>query len=130
MYDLVVSRLSSFGYDLQPGDQQKIEYSIALVSEYIKNFCNIYGDLPERLKYYTVDKICGDFLKSKLLTGNLQFSDINFSSPVVKSITEGDSSVAFAVDKSQTPAQMLTSFIDNLLAFDKNILYRFRRLEW
>ena len=114
MYDLVVSRLSSFGYDLQPGDQQKIEYSIALVSEYIKNFCNIYGDLPERLKYYTVDKICGDFLKSKLLTGNLQFSDINFSSPVVKSITEGDSSVSFAVDKSQTPAQMLTSFIDNL----------------
>lgn len=130
MYDLVVSRLSSFGYDLQPGDQQKIEYSISLVSEYIKNFCNIYGDLPERLKYYTVDKICGDFLKSKLLTGNLQFSDINFSSPVVKSITEGDSSVSFAVDKSQTPAQMLTSFIDNLLAFDKNILYRFRRLEW
>ena len=121
MYDLVVSRLSSFGYDLQPGD---------LVSEYIKNFCNIYGDLPERLKYYTIDKICGDFLKSKLLTGNLQFSDINFSSPVVKSITEGDSSVSFAVDKSQTPAQMLTSFIDNLLAFDKNILYRFRRLEW
>lgn len=130
MYDLVVSRLSSFGYDLQPGDQQKIEYSISLVSEYIKNFCNIYGDLPERLKYYTVDKICGDFLKSKLLTGNLQFADINFSSPVVKSITEGDSSVSFAVDKSQTPAQMLTSFIDNLLAFDKNILYRFRRLEW
>ncbi len=130
MYDLVVSRLSSFGYDLQPGDQQKIEYSISLVSEYIKNFCNIYGDLPERLKYYTIDKICGDFLKSKLLTGNLQFSDINFSSPVVKSITEGDSSVSFAVDKSQTPAQMLTSFIDNLLAFDKNILYRFRRLEW
>lgn len=130
MYDLVVSRLSSFGYDLQPGDQQKIEYSISLVSEYIKNFCNIYGDLPERLKYYTIDKICGDFLKSKLLTGNLQFSDINFSSPVVKGITEGDSSVSFAVDKSQTPAQMLTSFIDNLLAFDKNILYRFRRLEW
>lgn len=130
MYDLVVSRLSSFGYDLQPGDQQKIEYSISLVSEYIKNFCNIYGDLPERLKYYTVDKICGDFLKSKLLTGNLQFADINFSSPVVKSITEGDSSVSFAVDKSQTPAQMLTSFIDNLLAFDKNILYRFRRFEW
>lgn len=130
MYDLVVSRLSSFGYDLQPGDQQKIEYSISLVSEYIKNFCNIYGDLPERLQYYIVDKICGDFLKSKLLTGNLQFSDINFSSPVVKSITEGDSSVSFAVDKSQTPAQMLTSFIDNLLAFDKNILYRFRRLEW
>ncbi|MEE3324196.1 MAG: hypothetical protein VZR33_02590 [Methanosphaera sp.] len=130
MYDLVVSRLSSFGYDLQPGDQQKIEYSISLVSEYIKNFCNIYGDLPERLKYYTIDKICGDFLKSKLLTGNLQFADINFSSPVVKSITEGDSSVSFAVDKSQTPAQMLTSFIDNLLAFDKNILYRFRRLEW
>ena len=115
MYDLVVSRLASFGYDLQLGDQQKIEYSIALVSEYIKNFCNIYSDLPERLKYYTVDKICGDFLKSKLLTGNLQFADINFS---------------FAVDKSQTPAQMLTSFIDNLLAFDKNILYRFRRLEW
>ena len=130
MYDLVVSRLTSFGYDLQLKKKKKIEYSIALVSEYIKNFCNIYGDLPERLQYYIVDKICGDFLKSKLLTGNLQFSDINFSSPVVKSITEGDSSVSFAVDKSQTPAQMLTSFIDNLLAFDKNILYRFRRLEW
>ena len=130
LFNLVVSRLLSFGYQLQDGDNDKINYSCRLVSEYIHNFCNIYGPLPKRLTFYTVDKICGDFLKSKLMTGNLSFNDIDFNVPAVKSLTEGDASASFAVDSTTTPAQRLQSFIDLLAAPDKNILYRFRRLEW
>lgn len=130
LYPLVVSRLLSFGYQLQDGDNDKINYSCRLVSEYIHNFCNIYGPLPKRLTFYTVDKICGDFLKSKLMTGNLSFNDIDFNAPAVKSLSEGDASASFAVDSTTTPAQRLQSFIDLLAAPDKNILYRFRRLEW
>ena len=130
LYPLVVSRLLSFGYQLQDGDNDKINYSCRLVSEYIHNFCNIYGPLPKSLTFYAVDKICGDFLKSKLMTDNLVFNDIDFNAPAVKSLTEGDASASFAVDSTTTPAQRLHSFIDLLAAPDKNILYRFRRLEW
>lgn len=130
LFNLVVSRLLSFGYQLQDGDNDKINYSCRLVSEYIHNFCNIYGPLPKRLTFYTVDKICGDFLKTKLMTGNLSFNDIDFNAPAVKSLTEGDSSASFAVDSSTNPAKRCANFIDLLSAPDKNILYRFRRLEW
>lgn len=130
LFNLVVSRLLSFGYQLQDGDNDKINYSCFLVSEYIHNFCNIYGPLPKRLTFYTVDKISGDFLKTKLMTGKLSFNDIDFNAPAVKSLTEGDASASFAVDSTTTPAQRLQSFIDLLAAPDKNILYRFRRLEW
>lgn len=130
LFNLVVSRLLSFGYQLQDGDNDKINYSCRLVSEYIHNFCNIRGLLPPRLTFYTVDKICGDFLKSKLMTGNLSFNDIDFNAPAVKSLTEGDASASFAVDSSTNPAKRCADFIDLLATPDKNILYRFRRLEW
>lgn len=130
LFNLVVSRLLSFGYQLQDGDNDKINYSCRLVSEYIHNLCNIYGPLPKRLTFYTVDKICGNFLKTKLMTGNLSFNNIDFDAPAVKSLTEGDASASFAVDSSTTPAQRLQSFIDLLASLDKIILYRFRRLEW
>ena len=82
------------------------------------------------MTFYTVDKICGDFLKSKLMAGNLSFNDIDFNAPAVKSLTEGDASASFAVDSSTNPAKRCADFIDLLAAPDKNILYRFRRLEW
>lgn len=130
MYESVTERLNMFGYEIQEGDEPKIIYSIGLITENIRNFCNINGDLPEKLKYYSVDKICGDFLKTKLMTGNLSFEDIDFNAPTVQSITEGDTSVTYAVGASDSEAQKMTKFIDTLNATDKNILYRFRRFEW
>lgn len=130
MYEAVTDRLNMFGYEMQEGDEPKIIYSIGLITENIRNFCNINGDLPEKLKYYSVDKICGDFLKTKLMTGNLNFGDIDFNAPTVQSITEGDTSVTYAVGASDSEAQKMTKFIDSLNATDKNILYRFRRFEW
>lgn len=130
MYEAVTDRLNMFGYEMQEGDEPKIIYSIGLITENIRNFCNINGDLPEKLKYYSVDKICGDFLKTKLMTGNLSFEDIDFDAPTVQSITEGDTSVTYAVGASDSEAQKMTKFIDSLNATDKNILYRFRRFEW
>lgn len=130
MYESVTERLNMFGYEIQEGDEPKIIYSIGLITENIRNFCNLYGDLPEELKYYSVDKICGDFLKTKLMTGNLSFEDIDFNAPTVQSITEGDTSVTYAVGASDSEAQKMTKFIDSLNATDKNILYRFRRFEW
>lgn len=130
MYEAVTDRLNMFGYEMQEGDEPKIIYSIGLITENIRNFCNINGDLPEKLKYYSVDKICGDFLKTKLMTGNLSFEDIDFNAPTVQSITEGDTSVTYAVGASDSEAQKMTKFIDSLNATDKNILYRFRRFEW
>ncbi len=130
MYESVTERLNMFGYEIQEGDEPKIIYSIGLITENIRNFCNINGDLPEKLKYYSVDKICGDFLKTKLMTGNLSFEDIDFNAPTVQSITEGDTSVTYAVGASDSEAQKMTKFIDSLNATDKNILYRFRRFEW
>ncbi len=130
MYESVTERLNMFGYEIQEGDEPKIIYSIGLITENIRNFCNINGDLPEKLKYYSVDKICGDFLKTKLMTGNLSFEDIDFDAPTVQSITEGDTSVTYAVGASDSEAQKMTKFIDSLNATDKNILYRFRRFEW
>ena len=130
MYEAVTDRLNMFGYEMQEGDEPKIIYSIGLITENIRNFCNLNGDLPEKLKYYSVDKICGDFLKTKLMTGNLSFEDIDFNAPTVQSITEGDTSVTYAVGASDSEAQKMTKFIDSLNATDKNILYRFRRFEW
>ena len=130
MYESVTERLNMFGYEIQEGDEPKIIYSIGLITENIRNFCNINGDLQEKLKYYSVDKICGDFLKTKLMTGNLSFEDIDFDAPTVQSITEGDTSVTYAVGASDSEAQKMTKFIDSLNATDKNILYRFRRFEW
>ena len=59
MYNDVVERLGMFGYEIQEGDEQKINYSSNVVAEHIKNFCNLNSEsLPAKLKYYAIDKIC------------------------------------------------------------------------
>ena len=131
MYNDVVERLGMFGYEIQEGDEQKINYSSNVVAEHIKNFCNLNSEsLPTKFKYYAIDKICGDFLNTKFLTGSLEFNDIDFTSPLVKSISEGDTSVSYETGQNDSPSQKIKSFIDGLNLEDKNNLYRFRRFDW
>lgn len=91
MLDDVKQRLESFGYVTTPADDWPLSFCIDKVQTHIKNSCNV-SEVPEGLRSVAVDMACGEFLFGKKQSG--QGVGIDFEA-VVKSITEGDTTVTF-----------------------------------
>lgn len=129
IFDEVIKRLESFGYTYTQSDIHNIDYAIAKIGTYIKNFCNI-EEIPERLQFVYIDIVCGEFLQEKKSSGQLKLSDLDLSKPALKSISEGDTNISYATGEgSQTDEQKLDSLINCLLNY-QNQLYKFRRIVW
>lgn len=106
-----------------------INYAINKVENHIKNYCNI-SKIPDGLYELLVDGVCGELLKT-LKDSNLLNAENFDLDTAVKSITEGDVSVTYAVNEgSATDEQKLTALINSLADIDKNCLTRYRRLNW
>ena len=119
--DLVIARLTMFGVTLEETDTPMIEYGIEFIGLKIKNFCNI-EEIPEELDYEWANAVCADFLRMKLSTGSLE----NVSG-IVKSITEGDTTISYS--ESGTPESQLLECISRM-ALDISGLVRFRKMVW
>ena len=68
--EMVVQRLTMFGYVPTPEDTPHIEFELNLILDYVKNYCNI-TEIPEILDRRIVDRVCGSYLFGKKNSGTL-----------------------------------------------------------
>ena len=123
----VVVRLKQLGYVANESDYEQIEFELAKVINYVKNYCNITS-IPDILDYRIIDRVCSDFLYYKKNSGSL--NGFNYDT-VIKSIKEGDTTLTYAVGQGEdTPENRFDAFVKQLeRGFDKWITPH-RRLRW
>ena len=123
MYDDVVKRLKTFGYEVTANDECLLDFLIEKTENYIKSYCNIDA-VPDGLKYFAIERIVGEFLSQKKSIGQLDGIDVE---KVVRSISEGDTSVTYAVGDSESA---LDSVISRLMTRVAQEMLAYRRLSW
>ena len=130
MTGIVKKRLEGFGYSPSDEDNALLEFCIKRVGDDIRNFCNIpeSTDIPKELSSVVTDRVCGEFLFVKRISGQLKFGDLDISAAAVKQIVEGDVSVSFC--ESSSNGERLDGLIDRLISCGERELVRFRRIRW
>lgn len=121
MLKMAVKRLEELGYEVKGADSELLLFCKNKVENYIKNYCNLPA-VPEGLIEIFIDRICGEFLFSKLRSGNL--NPENFEDSEIKSISEGDVSVTFS-DSNKTE-----KLIEGLLRSGGGELNCYRKIRW
>lgn len=123
----IIGRLKQLGYVATEADHEQIEYELQLVTDYVKNYCNI-TTIPDILDYRIVERVCGAFLFNKKNTGSLRGFDYD---TVVKELKEGDTTVKYAVGQGEdTPENRFDTVVKAMeRGFDKWIT-PYRRLRW
>lgn len=124
----VVERLVSLGYDIKEGDQTSIVSETVRAERYICNFCNI-KKVPKELYAVAVDMAAGQFLKEKLATGAKTCEGVDFENDNIKQITEGDVSITYNSDNSNSATAKYNALLDSLCNRDSELL-AFRKLRW
>lgn len=124
----VVERLNTLGYNLNEGDIVTLQFAINGTEQYIKNFCNI-SEIPKELYYVAVDMAAGTLLKTKQGIGISTLEGIDLESDNIKSITEGDVSVTYNSDSSNSATARYNALLDKLCN-RKDELIPFRKLRW
>lgn len=128
MIDDVTTRLASFNYEVVASDAWVLSFIIDKVSKNIIQDCGVYDPvtskmiIPEGLKEIAVDRVVGEFLLSKKSTGQLTGFDLDAA---IKSISEGDISIAYAV----TPEERLNMLIGHLMHNEVD-LSMYRCIRW
>lgn len=130
MIGLFKERLEGFGYSASDEDNALLALCHQSVEDSIRNFCNIPEscDMPKGLSSIIVDRVCGEFLFVKRMSGKLKFDDRDISAAAVKQIVEGDVSVSFADGPSD--GERIDLLIDRLLHCGERELVKFRRIRW
>lgn len=127
MFEDVVERLESFGYEVTEADNWMIEFFIQKIENSIKADCNINA-IPGELHEIAVDMVVGEFLLNKKSRGQLEGFDLEAA---VKQIHEGDTSVTFAIgDGSKTPEERLDELILYLMNYGKGKFAAYRCIKW
>lgn len=121
MYEDVVLRLESLGFTVEPAtDDWVLNYLIGKVTNTIKNECNV-TKIPEGLHHVAVDMVCGEFLQMK--RGGGQLDELR----VLKQISEGDTTLAFATDGESITFDGLVYI---LLNSGRDQFITYRKLKW
>ncbi len=120
-YNKVCSRLQSLGFE-DTVDEMVVEILHSKVTTDILTKCNIKS-IPNTHEVFIIDRICGEFLSTKLANGSLS-ADTEL---ITSSVSAGDTSVNFHVD-SISKNDRLQLIFDNLMkAGDFNCL---RKMRW
>ena len=123
----VLNRLESFGYTLKDTDDWMISFAAQKVESSIKNECNVTS-IPDGLKNVVVDMICGEFLYSLKISGNLECFNLDTA---LKSVQAGDTKVDFAVGQgSKTPEQRLDALLSYLITYGRGEFACYRKIRW
>lgn len=126
MIQIVIERLSSFGYVAIESDNLLLGFIIEKVTNHIKNQCNT-EIIPKGLFQVAVDMVVGEFLLGKKSIGVLPGFDLEVA---VKSIQEGDTNITFAIGQgSSTPEQRLDRLINYLMHNEVDFV-SYRTIKW
>lgn len=129
MLERVKTRLQSFGYVLQDGDEVILIFSIEKVTNTIKNDCNV-SEIPDGLMNIAIDMVVGEFLtvKKTFSPNDIAGLDLDYA---VKQLQEGDKNTVFATGKgSLTAEQRLNNLLNYLLTYGRDEFSCYRRIRW
>ena len=130
MRDDIILRLASLGYTFnEEKDGWVIGFIIDKVTNQIKNETNL-TQIPEGLYQIAVDMVCGEFLKAKKASGDLDNFDVDLNVALLSKETQGDTSFSWAIDKTLSAEERLNYLIDHLLNYGKPQFLAFRRFKW
>lgn len=124
----VSERLSALGFKDVQNEEAILRYNIRKAEDILKNKTNQIF-VPDGLKTAWIDMATGMFLQDLKQTGKLMSSDFDFSAPV-KSITEGDTSVTYALSESLSPAAEFEKMINHMINPSEDIIAKYRKLVW
>lgn len=122
--DRVLQRLASFGCTAP--DEWAVQFCIDKAENHIKNQIN-RTDIPAELAEVLTDRACGEYLQAAFAAGKLELESLDLTN-AVQSVSEGDTSVTFASDSSDSAR--LTALINRLLSTGEDDLLCFRKLRW
>lgn len=124
----VILRLQSLGYDINEGDTVTLEFVINGVEQYIKNFCHI-DTIHNELYAVAVDMATGTLLRTKQAIGINTCEGVDFESGNIKQISEGDVSITYNSDNSNSATAKYNALLNSLCNRDEE-LKTFRKLRW
>ena len=122
--DRVLQRLASFGCTAP--DEWAVQFCIDKAENYIKNQIN-RTDISAELAEVLTDRACGEYLQAAYASGKLELESLDLTN-AVQSVSEGDTSVTFAADASDSAR--LNALIARLLTAGEEDLLCFRKLRW
>ena len=123
----VTARLAALGYSVAEADSAALEYNIKKAETTLKARTNRL-EMPEGLFYVWADMAAGLFLSDKKAAGAL--SEVyDFEAPA-KSISEGDTSVTFAIADTGSFEEQFDAMLAKLVIPDGALIAAFRRLAW
>lgn len=128
LYDDIVNRLGMFNCEVAEEQKKVIQYLIGKTLSSINNYTNQNcneENMPYGIYYIVVDKVVGEYLQAKRVTGNLEGYDFT---PLIKDIQEGDTKIGYSTSLSQ--ADLVDKAIDFLINGKDEELIKYRRLSW
>ena len=127
VFSAVTARLAALGYSVAEADSAALEYNIKKAETTLKARTNRL-EVPEGLFYVWADMAAGLFLSDKKAAGAL--SEVyDFEAPA-KSISEGDTSVTFAIADTGSFEEQFDAMLAKLVNLDGALIAAFRRLAW
>lgn len=123
----VIARLEALGYPVSTTPPSDLEHNISKAEERLKAETN-QREIPEDLFYVWADMAAGLFLTDKKAAGALA-EVYDFSTPA-KSISEGDSSVTFAIAGTGSFEDQFDAMLAKMVTPDADLIIAHRRLVW
>jgi len=126
MLEVVVKRLKTLGYVSVPEEEDAVQYAVDQAEQWIINNIN-QRPIPDGLRFIWIDMACGLFLANLKATG--QLTSIELAAPV-KTISEGDTSVTFALEANGSPEARFEALLNSLVNPPEHQLAAYRRVKW
>lgn len=124
--EVAVDRLVSLGYTPTDEDTWMIAFSVQKTVNHILNQVG-HSTIPEGLIEIAVDMICGEFLNSKFLSGQLDLTNLDLDG-MIQSVSQGDTSVSFSAEGSDEAK--LKGLLSWLMYGKEGDLICYRKMQW
>ena len=127
IFENVTARLSALGYTVLDSDCNFLNFNIEKAEAELKAATNQL-EVPTGLYHTWIDMAAGLFLSDKKSAGALDCL-YDFEAPV-KSISEGDTSVSFAISDSGSLENQFDAMLKKMITPDADLIVAYRRLVW
>ncbi|MFR6311348.1 hypothetical protein [Anaerofustis stercorihominis] len=131
LLEIINNKFQTIGYVLKEDDNKLLTQ---MIDEVILDIEDNYNFKVEkyinRLKYVIANRVVGYFLYTKKSFDILNISNLDFNDSIISSLSVGDTSTSFKVDKNKSKEELFDEFVNYLQSFGTNSLLRYRRIGW
>ncbi len=123
-FEMVLQKLETFQFRVLKDDLFALIFAIHSAVHKVQTYCNITS-IPNEVLPKLADISIGIFLGEKLQNSQLQLGDLDFSS-VIKSVSEGDTSVTFG----DTASDKISALFRRMMNLESGELSCYKKLRW